>query len=121
MWIPTYHAFPSRAAFLAACEAAAWPCGPDVKPMPPEGATLQEVGPIVASPSIGVDGVPVPGDVLDAHYHVDCAWHGVEPPEAFRVVAVAPKTPNHIFALPPPHLRFEPPVPAVIPAWKGLA
>ena len=24
MWIPTYHAFPSRAAFLAACDTAGW-------------------------------------------------------------------------------------------------
>jgi hypothetical protein len=121
MWIPTYHVFPSRAAFLVACDAAGWPRGPDGKPMPPEGATLVEIGPIVAPPSIGPDGVPVPGDVLDARYHVNAAWHGTEPPEAFRAGAVTPKTPSRSFALPPPPPPVEPPVPAVIPAWKGLA
>ena len=53
MWIPSYHAFPSRAAFLAACDAAGWARGPDGKPMPPAGATLVEIGPILGQPSIG--------------------------------------------------------------------
>ena len=53
MWIPTYHAFPSGAAFLAACDVAGWLRGPDGKPMPAEGAVLQEIGPIIAPPSIG--------------------------------------------------------------------
>ena len=77
MWIPTYHAFPSRAAFLAACDASGWPRGPDGKPMPPEGAVLLEIGPIVAPPSLGADGTPVPGDVFDLLYHVNAAWHGI--------------------------------------------
>ena len=45
--------------------------------MPPEGAVLQEIGPIVAPPSLDADGTPVPGDVLDPRYHVNAAWHGV--------------------------------------------
>lgn len=89
--------------------------------MPPEGATLVEIGPIIAPPSIGPDGVPVPGDVLDARYHVNAAWHGVEPPDVFRTMAVTPATPNRSFALPPPPPPVEPPVPAMIPAWKGKA
>ena len=38
--------------------------------MPSDGATLLEIGPIVAPPTIGADGTPVPGDVLDPRYHV---------------------------------------------------
>lgn len=75
MWIPTYHAFPSRAAFLAACDAAGWARGPDGKPTPPAGATLQEIGPIVAPPRLDADGTPVPGDALDPRYHVNAARH----------------------------------------------
>ena len=58
LWIPSYHAFPSRAAFLAACDALAWPRGPDNMPMPPDGAMLVEIGPLIAPPSIGPDGLP---------------------------------------------------------------
>ena len=121
MWIPTYHAFPSRAAFLAACDAAGWPRGPDGKPMPPAGATIQEIGPIIGPPSIGPDGAPVPGEVLDPRYHVNAAWHGIEPPAVFRAAAMAPKTANRSFSLPPTPSPVEPPVPAVVPAWKGKA
>ncbi len=121
MWIPTYHAFPSRAAFLAARDAGGWAHGPDGKPMPPEGATLQEIGPIVAPPSIGPDGMPIPGDVLDARYHVNAAWHGIDVPEAFCAVAVTPATPSRSFALPPPPPPVEPSVPVAISAWKCKA
>jgi hypothetical protein len=121
MWIPTYHAFPSRAAFLAACDAAGWTRGPDGRPMPPEGAAVQEIGPIMAPPSVGADGSPVPGDVLDARYHVNAAWHGIEPPASFAACAVAPGTPSRAFALPAPPPPVEASVPAVIPAWKGKA
>ena len=121
MWLPTYHAFASQAAVLAACDTAGWARGPDGKPLPPDGAVLQEIGPIAAPPSIDAHGVSVPGDVLDARYHLNAAWHGVEPPEEFRAVAVAPKTPTRSFALPPRQPPVEPPVPSVIPAWKGKA
>lgn len=89
--------------------------------MPPDGVALQEIGPIIAPPSIGPDGAPIPSDVLDARYHVNAAWHGLEPPEPFRAAAVVPKTPTRSFAIPAPPPPVEPPVPAVIPAWKGLA
>ena len=66
MWHATYHAFPSRAAFLAACDAAGWQRGPDQRPLLPEGVVLDEVGPIMSRPTVDVDGTPVPGEVLDA-------------------------------------------------------
>ena len=118
MWIPTYHVFPSRAVFLAACDAVGWFRAPDDTPMPPEGVTLVELGPLIAPPSIGRDGMPIQGDVLDPRYHVNAAWHGVAVPEVFRTTAVAPAAPNRCFALPAP-TTVEPPVPHVIPAWKG--
>jgi hypothetical protein len=65
--------------------------------------------------------VPIPGDVLDPRYHVNAAWHGIDPPEAFRAAAVAPATPNRCFALPAPPPTVVSPVPAAIPAWKGKA
>lgn len=120
MWIPTYHAFSSRAAYLAACDVLAWPRGPDNTPMPPDGAMLVEIGPLIAPPSIGPDGMPIPGEVLDPRHHVNAAWHGIDVPEAFRAVVVAPATPNRCFALPAPP-PAEPPVPPVVTAWKGKA
>lgn len=120
MWTTTYHRFLNRAAFLAACDAANWPRGPDSQPIPPNGATLVEIGPLMAPPSIGPDGMPIPGEVLDPRYHVNAAWPGVEVPEAFRAAAVSPATPNRCFALTAPP-TVEPPVPPAIPAWKGKA
>lgn len=78
-----------------------------------------EIGPIIAPPSIDGDGAPVPGDVLDARYHINGAWHGMDPPEVFQAVAVTPTTPNRSFFLPPTPPPVEPLVPAMIPAWKG--
>ena len=120
MWTTTYHRFLNRAAFLAACDATNWSRGPDSQPMPPDGGTLVEIGPLVAPPSIGPDGMPIPGEVLDPRHHVNAAWHGIDVPEAFRAAAVAPATPNRCFALPAP-TTAELPVPPVIPAWKGKA
>ena len=78
MWVPTYHVFASRAAFLAVCDAAGWTRGPDGKPVLPDGMALREIGPIVAPPTVGSDGIPISGDVLDARYHVNAAWHGTQ-------------------------------------------
>jgi hypothetical protein len=88
--------------------------------MPPEQAALVEIGPLVAPPSLEADGIPIAGEVLDPRYHVNAAWHGLEVPEAFRAAGVMPATPNRSFAL-PASLTVEPPVPPVIPAWKGKA
>ena len=43
MWTENFLRFANEATFLAACDAAGWPRGPDDKPMPPDGAALQEV------------------------------------------------------------------------------
>jgi hypothetical protein len=89
--------------------------------MPPDGAAVQEIGPIMAPPTVAADGSPIPGDVLDARYHVNAAWHGIDPPASLAACAVAPGTPSRAFALPAASPSVEPPVPAVIPAWKGKA
>lgn len=80
-----------------------------------------EIGPIVAPPSLGADGTPVPGDVLDPRYHVNAAWPDIEPSAAFRQAEMTPRTPNRRFAIPTPPPPVEPPVPSVIPAWNGKA
>lgn len=80
---------------------------------------LQEIGAIITAPTVGSDGAPIPRDVLDARYHVNAAWPGVEPPEVFQAAAVAPATPTCSYSLPPPPPPVEPPVPVVILVWKG--
>jgi hypothetical protein len=57
-------------AFLAACDAVGWPRGPDGKPMPPDGAALQDIGPTIASPSIGPDGVPIRGNIATVRQEI---------------------------------------------------
>jgi hypothetical protein len=119
MWTPGYYRFASRAAFLAACQASGWPVEGST-PVPPPGAVLDEVGPLLSPPQITA-GVAEPGEVIDARWHVNAAWHGVQPPEAFAAAAVEPATPSRAFALPPPAPPPEPGVPPVVAAWKGKA
>lgn len=45
-------------------------------------------------------------------------WHGINALAAVRTATVLRATPNRCFALPAPP-TVEPPVPLVIPAWKG--
>jgi hypothetical protein len=120
MWVQGFYRFNSRAAFLAACDAAGWPRDDRNQPAPPAGVELDIVGQLQAPPSI-VAGVAEPGEVIDARWHVNAAWHGVEPPEAFAAAAVEPATPSRAFALPPPAPPPEPGVPPVVAAWKGKA
>jgi hypothetical protein len=117
MWTPGYYRFSSRAAFLAACQAAGWPVEGNA-PVPPAGAVLDEVGPLLAPPQI-VAGQAEPGEVIDARFHVNAAWHGMAPPEAFAAAAVTPEAPARAFALPPPAEPTPPAVPPVVAAWKG--
>lgn len=119
MWTPTYHRFASRAAFLAACDAAGWPVEGNA-PVPPSGVVLDEVGPLLAPPQI-VAGVAEPGEVIDARFHVNAAWHGIAPPAAFAAAEVTPETPSRAFALPAPPEPPPPAVPPVVAAWKGKA
>lgn len=123
MWIATYHRFASRAAFLAACDAAGWGRDPlDARqPAPPAGVVLDEIGALIARPDIGEGGAPIPGDVLDARWHVNAAWHGTEIPAGFQAAQITPATPARVIALPAPAAPPPPAVPAVVPAWKAKA
>lgn len=122
MWTPTYHRFASRAAFLAACDAAGWPRDPlnSEQPSPPAGAVLVELGPHIARPTVGDDGALAPGAVLDARYHVNAAWHGMEIPASFAAAAITPETPSSGIDVP---VRAPPaaPVPPSVAAWKAKA
>jgi len=122
MWIETYHRFASRAAFLAACDAAGWERDPMLasRPVPPPEIALDELGPLVAAATMDADGNPVAGDVLDARHHVNAAWHGGVVSAAFEASRIEPATPHRTFGIvAPPSL--PPAVPRVIPAWKALA
>jgi hypothetical protein len=120
MWITTCHRFASRAEFLAACGTAGWTCPPGRDPEPPLGVALDILGPVVAPVQIGDGGVLIPGDVLDPRYHVNVAWHGRDPDPAFHDSLVVPARPSRAWDI-APLPASNPPVPAVIPAWKGKA
>jgi hypothetical protein len=120
MWMTTYHRFLNRAAFLAACHAAGWACPPGRDPEPPQGVAMDMVGPLIGTPRIEESGRLTTGEVLDPCYHVNLAWHGREPDAVFQSSLVVPTTPSRGWdvAAPP---TSQPPVPPVIPAWKGKA
>ena len=120
MWITTCHRFASRAEFLAACQVAGWTCPLGQDPEPPPGVALDILGPIASPAQIAEGGVPIAGEVIDPRYHVNIAWHGREPDLAFQASLVVPATPSRGWdvAVPP---ASPPPVPPVIPAWKGKA
>ena len=120
MWITTCHRFTSWAEFLAACLAAGWTCPAGQNPEPPPGVALDILGPIVSPAQVGEGGVPIAGDVIDPRYHVNLAWQGRYPEAAFQASLVVPATPSRGWDVPAvPETR--PPVPPVIPAWKGKA
>ena len=120
MWITTCHRFINRAEFLAACQSAGWTCPPGKDPEPPPGVALDILGPIVSPPEVTAGGAPIPGEVLDPHYHVNLAWHAREPDLAFSASLVVPATPSRGWDVVAPPAS-QPPVPPVIPAWKGKA
>lgn len=120
MWITTYHRFTTRAAFLAACQIAGWTCPPGQDPEPPQGVAVDIVGPIVAPAQVGEGGAPIAGDVIDPRYLVNLAWHGREPDPAFLASLISPATPSRGWDV-ARSLAPQPPVPTVIPAWKGKA
>lgn len=120
MWITTCHRFTTRAEFVAACQTAGWTCPPGQDPEPPPGVAIDILGPIVAPAQVDKGGVPTAGDVIDPRYHVNLAWHGREPDPTFKASLVVPATPSRGWDVPAvPEAR--PPVPPVIPAWKGKA
>jgi hypothetical protein len=120
MWINTCHRFSNRADFLAACQAAGWTCPPGQDPEPPPGVALDIIGQIVSAAQIAEGGTPIPGEVLDPRYHVNLAWHAREPDLAFSASLVVPATPSRGWDVVAPPAS-QPPVPPVIPAWKGKA
>jgi len=120
MWITTCHRFASRAEFLAACQAAGWTCPPGQESEPPPGVAVDILGPIVEAAQIGEGGIPIPGEVIDPRYHVNLAWHGRELDAALSAFIVMPATPSRGWDVVAPPAT-QPPVPPVIPAWKGKA
>lgn len=120
MWTETFHRFENEAAFLAACDAAGWGRGPDNRPMPPGSCNLDIIGPIVAPPQVGPNGMPIAGQTIDTGFHFNAAWHALTVPESFQASVVEPAAPQRMLSL-PAVTDIPPPVPAVIPAWKGKA
>jgi hypothetical protein len=120
MWITTCHRFNNRGEFLAACLAAGWTCPPGQDPQPQPGVALDILGPIISAAEVTVGGAPIPGEVLDPRYHVNLAWHAREPEAAFQESLIVPTTPSRGWDVTPPPAPL-PPVPPVIPAWKGKA
>ncbi|MCC6720444.1 MAG: hypothetical protein IT555_21435 [Acetobacteraceae bacterium] len=121
MWVQTFHRFADRAAFLAACAEAGWPYPPGQEPEPPAGVSLDVIGPLIGPASIGPGGIPLPGAVMDAGYHVNLAWHAREMDVAFAASQVAPATPSRAWDLPAEPEPGPLPVPVSVPAWKGKA
>ena len=117
MWTRTFHRFATEAAFLAACDAAGWPRDHLNWPIPPTGVDLDIIGALVDPPTV-VEGRIVPGEV-DARWHVNASWLGLEVPEAFVAAQVTPTAPTRGFADRPPDSPLEPPVPGVVAAWKA--
>lgn len=99
MWIPTYHRFADRAAFLAACEAAGWHVEAGAPVLPP-GVTAEEIGVLYAPASVGPGGMPMAGAVIDARHHVNMAWHAQDMAVAFLASVVSPATPSRSYELP---------------------
>jgi len=120
MWITTCHRFTSRAEFFAVCQAAGWTCPPGQDPEPPPGVALDILDPIVSPPEVTAGGALIAGEVLDPRYHANLAWHGREPDLAFTASLVVPATPSRGWDVVAPPAS-QPPVPIVIPAWKGKA
>jgi hypothetical protein len=117
MWISTDHRFATRAAFLAACAAAGWPLVQGFADLP-GGVAMDIIGPILAPATIDGDGKPVAGEVLDAGFHVNIAWHGRPVDAAFVASQVTPSSPSRRWGLPPPASPPAPAVPGSLPAWK---
>jgi len=120
MWMTTCHRFTNRAAFLATCAQAGWEYPPGQDPELPHGVTVDIIGPLIGPASVGDGGVPIGGEVIDPRYHVNLAWHGREPDATFQVSLVVPVTPSRGWDITAPPVA-HPPVPPVIPAWKGKA
>ena len=97
MWTETYHRFAHEAAFLAACDAAGWPRGPDGKTSPPTGVVLDVVGPAVEPPVL--TGTLITPGAVDPRWHVAACWFsGAAMPPSFTSDEVIPERPVRMFA-----------------------
>ena len=97
MWTETFHRFADEAAFLAACDAAGWPRGPDGKTSPPTGVVLDVVGPAVEPPVL--TGTLITPGAVDPRWHVAACWFsGAAMPPSFTADEVIPERPVRVFA-----------------------
>jgi hypothetical protein len=64
--------------------------------------------------------VPIAGEVIDPRYHVNLAWQGRDLEPAFQASLVIPATPPRGWDVVTPQAS-RPPVPPIVPAWKGKA
>lgn len=117
MWTPLHYRFDDRAAFLAAVLAAGWRVEPHGEILT-DGAAVDEIGPLVAPPSIDSNRRPAPGAVQDARWHVNILWPGDEH-AAFAAAQVSPATPTRAFGVPPPPAPTPQYTPDEVPAWKA--
>jgi len=97
MWTETFHRFPTEAAFLAACDAAGWPLGPGNQPAPPEGVSLDVVGPAIEAPTLA--GALITPGAVDPRWHVSASWFaGTAIPASFEAAEVISERPLRTFA-----------------------
>ena len=120
MWTETFHCFIDEATFLAACDVAGWARGPDGKPMPPQGVSLDVLGTLTAPPTMGPNSTPMAGAIIDPGFHVNMARHCQSVPAPFQASVITPATPHRVLSL-PVLAPATAPVPGHIPAWKGKA
>ena len=101
MWTETFHRFPTEAAFLAACDAAGWPRAPGNQSAPPEGVSLDVVGPAIEAPTLA--GALITPGTVDPRWHVNAAWFsGTAIPAGFATAEVIPERPVRMFAVKEP-------------------
>jgi len=101
MWIETFHRFPDEVAFLAVCDAAGWPRGPDSEPAPPAGVSLDVVGPAIEPPTLA--GALITPGAVDPRWHVSASWFSaIAMPPSFTAAEVIPERPVRMFAVKEP-------------------
>ena len=98
MWNEAYYRFPTRKAFLNACETAGWGLGPDKDPVAPEGVAYSIIGADIDPPTFD-GGVLVPGEVNDPRFFVLVSYHADTPePASFKTHEIIPERPLRTMA-----------------------
>lgn len=116
-----FYRFESREAFREAAVAAGWGSGLEGELLPAAGTAFVEIGPLIAAPTMGAAGRPIPGGVIDGRWHVNVLWPGDAEAASFAAARVEPEAPVRAFAVEPAQLPAAPPVPGLVAAWKGKA